>query len=465
MEPEPEIPPAPNDTTGVRFSLEFIDELERKRNPESHLRTVVRSNARKASFSRRRSLTAVNTRSMQLSPLRTLRTVVEFNKEVNVASFSEISGNATAPRENFFLTMLIREDGIRELPSVSESPHDPHNPKTKYSPIQSLEFGEDFLRQLQISPKTILGAGRIDPLNSYPIDSAEMQPYMHGLVDYHAFICDSGMPKDPDTGAYIHTKWLQLCMQNQMAFKSMLLAAEMSLRGHQGLTPWELLWGERSTYRNHLKGLKEMANFRGGLDQIPRPVKLIIIWIDQIGMDTILPSPDNGTTFTTFPEQEAAFATSSTSEGSMLKSSKLVEILKSIRFLTTTHIVAIPTNVVPSEDFRASCSIVQYQLEQLLAKTAPSILEDSCILAAIIYIDLILLDTPSVELIKTKVTRQLHEMIIPLRRAIELKENGDIVTWVSATASAIFGSRNNQKVGIIDKFKMALAVLEARILP
>jgi hypothetical protein len=55
-------------------------------------------------------------------------------------------------------------------------------------------------------------------------------------------------------------------------------------------------------------------------------------------------------------------------------------------------------------------------------------------------------------------------MIIPLRRAIELKESGDIVTWVSATASAIFGSRDSQKAGIIDKFKVALAVLEARIL-
>jgi len=60
------------------------------------------------------------------------------------------------------------------------------------------------------------------------------------IFDIDAFICDSGMPKDPDTGAYIHTKWLQLCMQNQVAFKSMLLAAEMSLRGHQGLTPWEV---------------------------------------------------------------------------------------------------------------------------------------------------------------------------------------------------------------------------------
>jgi hypothetical protein len=187
--------------------------------------------------------------------------------------------------------------------------------------------------------------------------------------------------------------------------------------------------------------------------------------IDQIGMDTILPSLDNEATFTTFPEQEAASATSSTSKGSMFKSSKLVEVLKSIRFLTTTHIIADPTNAVPSEDFRASCSMAHYQLEQLLAKTAPSILEDCCILAAIIYINLILLDTPSVEVIKSKVTRQLHEMMIPLRRAIELKENGDIVTWVSATASAIFGSRDSQKLGIIDKFKMALAVLEARILP
>jgi hypothetical protein len=189
MDLEPEIPPAPNDTTEVRFSLEFIDELERKRNPESHLRTVVRSNARKASFSRRRPLTAVNTRSTQLSPLRTLRTVVEFNKEVNVASFSGIPGNATAPRENFFLSMPIREDGIRGLSSVSESSHDPYNPDTKYSPSRRLEFSGDFLRQLQISPKTILGAGRIDPFNSYPIDSAEIQPYMHGLVDYRKSFC------------------------------------------------------------------------------------------------------------------------------------------------------------------------------------------------------------------------------------------------------------------------------------
>lgn len=176
-----------------------------------------------------------------------------------------------------------------------------------------------------------------------------------------------------------------------------------------------------------------------------------------------MPSPDNETIFTTFPEQEAASVTSSSAEGSMFKSSKLVEILQSIRFLTTTHVVANTTNAVPSDDFRATCSIVQDQLEQLLSKTAPSILEDCCILAAIIYINLILLDTPTMDIIKSKVTRQLHEMIIPVRRAVELKENGDIVTWVSATASAIFGSRNSQKACIIDKFKVALALLEARV--
>jgi hypothetical protein len=181
-------------------------------------------------------------------------------------------------------------------------------------------------------------------------------------------------------------------------------------------------------------------------------------------MDTMLPSPDNETIFTPSPEQEAASATSCTSEYSMFKSCKLVEILKSIRFLTTTHVVANTTIAAPSEDFRATCSIVQNQLEQLLSKTPPSILEDCCILAAIININLILLNTPIIELIKSKVTRQLHEMIIPVRRAIELKENGDIVTWVSATASAIFGSRDSQRACIIDKFEVALAVLEARVL-
>jgi hypothetical protein len=186
---EPGFPLPSNDTTGVQFPLEFIDELELKGNPESHLRTVVRSKARKASFLRRRSLTAVNPCLMHLSPLRTLETVVEFNKEVNVAPFSRSSGNSTAPRENVFLSMPIREDGIRELSNISESSHGPHNPETEHSPSQGLEFGEDYLRQPKISPKTILGAGRIDPFNSYPIDSVEMQPYMHGLVDYRKSLC------------------------------------------------------------------------------------------------------------------------------------------------------------------------------------------------------------------------------------------------------------------------------------
>lgn len=36
----------------------------------------------------------------------------------------------------------------------------------------------------------------------------------------------------------MHTKWVPLCMLNGMGFKSMLLSAEISLRGKSGLNPW-----------------------------------------------------------------------------------------------------------------------------------------------------------------------------------------------------------------------------------
>ena len=43
-----------------------------------------------------------------------------------------------------------------------------------------------------------------------------------------------------------------------------------------------------------------------------------------------------------------------------------------------------------------------------------------------------------------------------------MKENGKIVTWISAMSFAIFGDRENQKRCIPEKFELALAVLEAR---
>jgi hypothetical protein len=48
--------------------------------------------------------------------------------------------------------------------------------------------------------------------------------------------------------------------------------------------------------------------------------------------------------------------------------------------------------------------------------------------------------------------------------ARELKENGDVLIWISATASATFGSTSKQKAALVDKFKVALLGLEARVM-
>lgn len=188
----------------------------------------------------------------------------------------------------------------------------------------------------------------------------------------------------------------------------------------------------------------------------------LLFRIDQIGVDTLIPSTDNEHTSTIFQEKEAVTAIQITSQGSSFKPSKLIQILKAIRFLTTNSVASKTTSTILSDDFGAACSIVQLQLEQILSIPGPPNLEVSCALVAVIYINLILLDTLVVEVIKSNFTRQLHEMMIPVRSAGELKENGDIITWISAMASAAFGDRESQKPCILKKFQVALAVLEAR---
>jgi hypothetical protein len=45
-----------------------------------------------------------------------------------------------------------------------------------------------------------------------------------------------------------------------------------------------------------------------------------------------------------------------------------------------------------------------------------------------------------------------------------MKENGDVLTWIFATASATFSSNSNQKKGLVDKFRVALVGLENPVL-
>jgi hypothetical protein len=80
------------------------------------------------------------------------------------------------------------------------------------------------------------------------------------------------------------------------------------------------------------------------------------------------------------------------------------------------------------------------------------------------YIDLVLLNAPTASVTKSKVNRQLQDAITQSMSARDLKDNGDVLTWISATASATFGSTGKQKAALVDKFKVALLGLEARVM-
>jgi hypothetical protein len=119
---------------------------------------------------------------------------------------------------------------------------------------------------------------------------------------------------------------------------------------------------------------------------------------------------------------------------------------------------------VPSGGMRVAASYLQHQLRSLLPKKSPSNLESSCIFAALVYIDHILLQTLKTAVTKSKVSRRLHHKITQSRSAWELQENGDVLTWISATASATFGSNGKRKEGLVDKFGVALTGLENLVL-
>ena len=110
-----------------------------------------------------------------------------------------------------------------------------------------------------ISPQTFLGAGRVDPFSTYPVERTQAIDRLidhcnrfpiHLSLDFQrqynltrlpidASVITLAWPEEPDTGfSSLRTKWLPLCMQGEMIFKSMILAAEVNTRGNMGLYPW-----------------------------------------------------------------------------------------------------------------------------------------------------------------------------------------------------------------------------------
>jgi hypothetical protein len=89
--------------------------------------------------------------------------------------------------------------GVQDVQEAPLKPYHNYKPQLNYKTrmrlhsAQMLQFGMNLesQRQQQISPQTILGAGRVDPFQSYPIQT---EPFMHQLVDYCESLLFINMP-------------------------------------------------------------------------------------------------------------------------------------------------------------------------------------------------------------------------------------------------------------------------------
>jgi hypothetical protein len=160
------------------------------------------------------------------------------------------------------------------------------------------------------------------------------------------------------------------------------------------------------------------------------------------------------------PRIEQEISSNRAFDNSFSVSQDLINILKSIRSLTKVD--SYPKHTAIPGELRALCSDIQHQLHSQPSKKNSSDLEASCIYASLVYIDLILLRTPSTVVTQSEIARQLHRTIMQWRSAKEMSENGDIWSWISATASATFGVNNRQKAALIEKFDVAVRSLENR---
>lgn len=162
---------------------------------------------------------------------------------------------------------------------------------------------------------------------------------------------------------------------------------------------------------------------------------------------------DDRNRFTAIPDHEDFTDNLPASHGSSPISREVVEILKSIRFLTTTH-NALDADFFKtiSVDYRATCKSIIHRLQSLYPKTTvTSKLQDMCILAACVYIDITLLRSPSSQYISQKELSQLQRALTEANSFWEEKNNKDLFTWISSTANTVLavGDDNPNRVLIL----------------
>jgi hypothetical protein len=113
-------------------------------------------------------------------------------------------------------------------------------------------------------------------------------------------------------------------------------------------------------------------------------------------------------------------------------SDDLIGMLKLMRFLTKSHTDSEARGSGTADiDYRLKCLGIQHQLEKLHFETKgfALLLEEACIFAAHIYVDLILLQTPAERIITGKMNGALQGSLIHLRKARKPRENDDILLY------------------------------------
>ena len=156
------------DKSGVRF--QFIDEQERQ-DPKSRLNSIIRSNARKYSLSARRSLNA--------SSVKTRRPIKSKGRKED-ASVVVYTGDTTlgqSENQSDKGELIIRAP---QTPGPDIGNQGPYEQSFQFANLKSDPNGS-FVTWRLPSPKTMLGAGRTDPFDSFPV---KMKPHMNYLLHY-----------------------------------------------------------------------------------------------------------------------------------------------------------------------------------------------------------------------------------------------------------------------------------------
>ncbi|PMD46898.1 hypothetical protein L207DRAFT_577740 [Hyaloscypha variabilis F] len=539
--------------TGGGVQLQFIDEQERRRDKRSHLRFLIRSNATKSTTLWKRQarsalsvppsiirsepdhtgVTELDARPTSLS--RTLhreqslgRIGVVFRQLVEVSSIlGELPTSLDTPDGSSVASDIISAN--HETPLLPDTSlcrqkfeEHKHHQTTKRVQASSLiqqdcnsrhtisrqkctdKPGGQHSRSSHHRPsvQSLLGAGKVDPFNSLPV---RMGPHMYRLIEYYIQVCVA-FPQGHVSFSNTYSKWMNLCVQDEMALLSMLFAAETSNRSHHGIDPWsarahslgiqcvrsltteigkekgvtdvmiatvihlaavELLSGDLAKYREHVKGLQDMVHVRGGLaDEKSGQMKYLkgmVVWITQLGTPS-LPCTQHDSIGTS-SQQELHNSSSASSN----ISHELVVVLKKIQTLTMVRnecaigadLTAIPPVHTPaSRHHKEACVKVLKELQVLQGRTniTNSSLQTACILAASIYVDLVLLKTPLASVASSKINRQLHHSIMSTRNANEGKNTSEILTWVSAVAAAAMGRSQDS---LVDKFEGVVTCFDA----